>query len=430
MKMIIQNYPSLSKDSSTTKALKILMAGLESAIPQKQIKKIVSTRQITFDKKTFPLKNYDSIYLVALGKAADSMAKTVSSIIKIKKGFIVIPKGIKPIINNRKFQIFKAGHPVPDKISVHAAKHILKFLSQRNERELVIFLISGGTSSLLALPNGITLNEKIKLTKELLLSGASIQELNCVRKHLSKIKGGRLVKDIRCDAVSLVMSDVLGDDLSSIASGTTYYDSSTFARALKIIKKYRLQRKIPQSALRQLKLGACGKIPETPKKTKIPHHIFLTNRDCIYGMEQKSKQLGLSFRTIGISGNITQVTAKLLSLLPRKKSSCVIFGGEPTVKVKGRGKGGRNQELVLRLLEKTQKLNNEIIIASIGTDGIDGNTKYAGAIVKNSLKKQNEIVSYLSKNDSNSFFKKYGSLIKTGHTHTNLMDIGIILKLS
>ena len=427
MKMLIENYSSLSKDRSTTMALQILMAGLESAMPQKQIKKIIDSKQIKFDKKIIQLKNYDSIYLVALGKAADSMAKTVNSIIKIKKGFIVIPKGVTPVLKNPKFQIFKAGHPLPDKNSVHAAKQILKFLSQRNKTELVIFLVSGGTSSLLALPNGITLNEKIKVTKELLFSGATIQELNCVRKHLSQVKGGRLVEGMRCDAVSLVMSDVLGDDLSSIASGTTYYDSTTFERALKIIKKYRLERKIPQSALRHLNLGVNGKIPETPKKSKIPHHIFLTNRDCIFEMQKKSKQLGLSTKTVIISGDVTKAATKLASLIPRKKNSCIIFGGETTVKVKGDGKGGRNQEIVLRLLEKIPKLRQEITIASIGTDGIDGNTNYAGAIVKNSLKKQNAIVSYLSRNDSNSFFKKYGGLIKTGPTHTNLMDIGVIL---
>jgi len=427
MKMLIQNHSSLSKDRITTKTLQILMAGLESAMPQKQIKKIINPKQIKFDKKVIQLKNYDSIYLVALGKAADSMAKAVNSIIKIKKGFIVIPKGITPVIKNPKFQIFKAGHPLPDKNSVRAAKQILKFLNQRNKNDLVIFVVSGGTSSLLAFPNGITLDEKIKVTKELLFSGATIQELNCVRKHLSQVKGGKLVEGMRCDAVSLVMSDVLGDDLSSIASGTTYCDSSTFELALKIIKKYKLERKIPQSALKHLKLGVAGHIPETPKKSKIPHHIFLTNSDCIFEMEKKSKQMGLSSKTITISGDVTKAATKLSSLIPRKKNSCIIFGGETTVKVKGNGKGGRNQELVLRLLEKTQKLKQEITIASIGTDGIDGNTNYAGAIVKNSLKKQNEIESYLSRNDSNSFFKKYGGLIKTGPTHTNLMDIGVIL---
>jgi len=425
--MIIQNYSDLAKDRGKINALKILRAGLESAMPQKQLRKIINSKQIRCGKKTINLTNYDLIYLVAFGKAADSMANAVSAIINIKKGIVVIPKGLMPEIKNHRFQIFRAGHPTPDKTSVRAARNILKFLHQRNKDELVIFLVSGGSSALLALPDGITLNDKIRVTKELLVSGATIQELNCVRKHLSKIKGGRLIEGMKCDAVSLVISDVMGDDLSSIASGTTYFDNTKFADALKILKKYRLENKIPNSVIQRLRLGTSDKIPETPKKSKIPHHIVLTNRDCIQAMQKKSKQLGVSFKTISISGDITKATSKLVSLIPKKKNSCIIFGGETTVKVKGSGKGGRNQELVLRILEKIQKTKQAVTIASLGTDGIDGNTKYAGAITKNILIPQKEIKSYLTTNDSNSFFKKYGGLIKTGYTHTNLMDIGLIL---
>ncbi len=366
---------------------------------------------------------------MAFGKAANSMAKAVSSYVKIKKGIIVVPKGTKSIIKNKKFKTFKAGHPTPDKTSVHAAKSILKFLTQRNKGELVIFLVSGGTSALLALPDGITLNDKVKVTKQLLVSGATIQEMNCVRKHLSQIKGGRLVQGIHCEAVSLIMSDVLGDDLSSIASGTTYYDNTKFASALKIIKKYRLQNKISKSVLDRLRLGASGKIPETPKKSKIPHQIILTNNDCIKSMKNKSKQLGIYSKTLVISGDVAKSASKLVLNMPKKKNSCIIFGGETTVKVTGNGKGGRNQELVLRILEKIQKTKQDVIIGALGTDGIDGNTKYAGALTKNIIVKQKEIESYLNKHNSNSFFKKYGGLIKTGYTHTNLMDIGLILKL-
>ena len=425
--MIIQNYSDLAKDRRKINALKILTSGLESALPQKQLQKIINSKQIQCGKKTINLTNYDSIYLVAFGKAADSMANAVSAIINIKNGIVVIPKGLMPEIKNHRFQIFQAGHPTPDKTSVRAARSILKFLHQRNKDELVIFLVSGGSSALLALPDGITLNDKIRVTKELLVSGATIQELNCVRKHLSKIKGGRLIEGMKCDAVSLVISDVMGDDLSSIASGTTYFDKTKFADALKILKKHRLENKIPNSVIHRLRLGASDKIPETPKKSKIPHHIILTNRDCLQAMQKKSKQLGISFKTISISGDITQAASKLVSLIPKKKNSCIIFGGETTVQVKGSGKGGRNQELVLRILEKIQKTKQDVTIASLGTDGIDGNTKYAGAITKNILIHQNEIKSYLAANDSNSFFKKHGGLIKTGYTHTNLMDIGLIL---
>jgi len=427
--MIIQNYSALKKDSNFSKVLQILIAGLDSAMPQKELGKILNSKQIRIGRKLIKLKNYDSIYLVAFGKAANSMAKAVSSNVKIKKGIVVVPKGTKSIIKNKKFKIFKAGHPTPDKTSVQAAKSILKFLTKRNKDELVIFLVSGGSSALLALPDGITLNDKVNVTKQLLVSGATIQELNCVRKHLSQIKGGRLVQGIHCEAVSLIMSDVLGDELSSIASGITYYDNTKFANALKIIKKYRLQNKISKSVLDRLRLGTSGKIPETPKKSKIPHQIILTNNDCIKSMKNKSKQLGISFKTLIISGDVAKAASKLVLNIPKKKNSCIIFGGETTVKVTGNGKGGRNQELMLRILEKTQKTKQDVIIAALGTDGIDGNTKYAGAITKNITVKQKEIESYLNKNNSNSFFKKYGGLIKTGYTHTNLMDIGLILKL-
>jgi len=356
--MIIQNYSTLAKDPGITIGLELLTAGLASAMPQKELKKILNSNTVQIGKKRIKLSNYDSIHLVAFGKAANSMTKAVNSIVHIKNGIIVVPKGTKSLIKNNKFKIFKSGHPVPDQTSVHAAKSILKFVKQRTPGELVIFLVSGGSSALLALPDGITLNDKVKLTKQLLASGATIQEMNCVRKHLSQIKGGRLVEGIRCDAFSLVMSDVLDDDLSSIASGTTYFDNTKFSNALKIIKKYRLENKISKSILHRLRLGASGKIPETPKKIKIPHQIILTNDDCIKSMKNKSKQLGISFKTISISGDVVKAASKLVSNIPKTKNSCIIFGGETTVQVKGKGKGGRNQELVLRILEKTRNTSS------------------------------------------------------------------------
>ena len=427
MKMIIHNFSKLCKSQEYTKALKIINAGLESAMPQKHLEQVVNQKQILLGNRKIKLKNYESLYLIAFGKAADSMAKAVSRKIKIKKGIVVIPKGTVQIIKNKKIKVFKSGHPLPNQTSIRAAKSIKKFLEQRKKDELVIFLVSGGTSSLLAWPDGISLTDKVQVTKKMLNSGATIQEINCVRKHLSKIKGGRLVEELRCDAVSLIMSDVLGDDLSSIASGTTYFDNTKFEQALKIIKKYNLRNKIPKSAFRQLTLGKRGKINETPKKSKIPHHIVLTNRHCLEAMQKKSKQLGISSKIILISGDVSKAAAKLVSLIPKKKNSCIIFGGETTVKVSGKGKGGRNQELVLRIIEKIQKTKNDVIISSVGTDGIDGNTKSAGVITKNFPVSKNELMSYLKNNNSNSFFKKYGGLINTGFTHTNLMDIGLIL---
>jgi glycerate 2-kinase len=428
MKMIIHNVSKINKGSKHSKALAILNSGLESAMPQKKLYKIINKNEIKLgETKKIYLKNYNSIYLIAFGKAADSMAKAVCQKLKIKKGVVVIPKGTQSLIKNKKIKLFKSGHPLPDKTSVSSAKYIRKFLEKRTKCELVIFLVSGGSSALLAWPDGISLTDKVKVTQTLLNSGATIQEMNCVRKHLSKIKGGKLVEGINCDSVSLIVSDVLGDDLSSIASGTTYFDNTKFSQALKIIKKYNLQKKIPKSIVRQLKLGLRGNIKETPKKTKIPHHIILSNHHCVEAMQKKSRHLGISSKSLIISGDVCKAANKLVSIIKKKKNFCLIFGGETTVKVIGEGKGGRNQELVLHILNKVQKIKKEIIISSVGTDGIDGNTKSAGVITKNFIVSQKEIKSYLKNNDSNSFFKKYGGLINTGYTHTNLMDVGLIL---
>ncbi len=427
--MIIQNYSSLVKEPDISTGLKIINAGLQSALPKKELDTFFKSKIIKIGAKRINLSKYDSTFVVAFGKAANSMTKAVNSNLKIKKGIVVVPKGTRSVINNKKFQIFKSGHPTPDKTSVRAAKSVLAFLKQRTPKELVIFLVSGGSSALMALPDGIILNDKIKLTKQLLASGATIQEMNCVRKHLSQIKGGRLVEGLHCDAISLVMSDVLGDDLSSIASGTTYFDKTTFSTAVKILKKYKLENKVSKSILKRLRLGASGKISETPKKNRLPHKIILTNQNCITSMKHKSKQLGFSTKSIGISGDVEKAATKIVSKIQKKKNSCLIFGGETTVNLKGKGKGGRNQELVLRIIQKTLKIKNKLIICSLGTDGIDGNTKHAGAITKNIKVNSDEIKSYLKNNNSNSFFKKHGGLINTGYTHTNLMDIGIILTL-
>lgn len=425
--MIIKNFKELSKNKKKKTALQILEAGLVAAKPQNSLKKILYQNRIELGKTKINLNDFANVYLVAFGKAADSMASSVDSITKIKGGIVVIPKGSNPLVKSKKFKIFKSGHPLPDKASVRAASAALRFVQSKGKNDFIIFLVSGGSSALLSLPDRITLNEKIRLTRHLLKSGASIQEINCIRKHLSQIKGGRLVEKMHCKSVALVMSDVLGDDLSSIASGMTYYDKTTFNDALKILKKYNLQTKIPKNILNILKQGSIGKIPETPKKSKIKHFIISNNSTCIKNMVEKSKELRISSKSITTLGDVRHVAKKLARLAPKKKNSCLIFGGEPTVMVAGKGKGGRNQELVLRLLQNLQNSKQSFVIGSIGTDGIDGNTKYAGAISENLTSRANEKTSFLKTNDSSSYFQKNGGLIKTGYTGTNLNDIGLIL---
>jgi hydroxypyruvate reductase len=287
--MMIQNFKELATSQKKKETLEILESGLKAANPENILPKFVTSSKIIIDRESLDIEKFSNIYTIAFGKAADSMTRAINAIIPVKAGVVVIPKGSRSTIKGKKIQIFNSGHPKPDQTSVKAAKEVIKFLQNRREDELVIFLVSGGASALLALPEKITLNDKIHVTDLLLRSGATIQEFNCIRKHLSKVKGGKLVENLKCHGISLVMSDVEGDDLSSIASGTTYMDNTTFADALEIIKKYKLKNKIPLEVLHLLKQGADEEVPETPKEEKIKNFIIANNNDCINAMEVKAK---------------------------------------------------------------------------------------------------------------------------------------------
>jgi len=425
--MIIQNYEDLATSEKKRDCLEILEAGLKAADPENILVKFVTPEEIKINGKILRLEEFSSIHTVAFGKAGDSMTRALNEIISIKSGIIVIPKGSKSKIKGKKFQIFNSGHPQPDQTSIKAAKEVVKFLQNRREKELVIFLVSGGGSSLLAIPDDITLEDKIYVSNLMLKSGATIQEFNCIRKHLSKIKGGKLVENMKCHGIGLVMSDVEGDDLSSIASGTTYMDNTTFLDALNIINKYKLKSKIPLEIQQRFEDGFKGKIPETLKKAKIENYIIANNKDCLKAMESKANELNYKVKTIQVFGNIKDATRTIMDNISEEQKSCLIFGGETTVEVIGKGSGGRNHELVLRILKNSQNLK-KLVISSIDTDGIDGTTFFAGAITDNLKIDESVIKEFLKNSDSGRFFEKQKSSIRTNFTHTNLMDIGVILK--
>ena len=425
--MIIQNFEELANTKKKKDCLEILESGLQAANPENIISNYVTSKEIKINGKIFNIEKYSSIHTVAFGKAGDSMTRAINSIISIKSGIIVIPKGTKAKIKSKKFQIFNSGHPKPDKTSVKAAKEVIKFVQNRKSRELIIFLVSGGGSSLIAMPDEITLSDKVHVTDILLKSGATIQEFNCVRKHLSKIKGGKLVENMKCDGIGLIMSDVENDDLSSIASGTTYMDDTTYQDAMDIIEKYRLKTRIPIEVLQILGNGLHNQKTETPKTAKIENYIIANNNNCLKAMEATAKTKGYKVIKMQIFGEIKDTVKKILENISEEENTCLILGGEPTVRVSGKGQGGRNQELVLRLLKNTQKLK-KITIASMGTDGIDGNSNFAGAIIENIKVDLTTMKEFLKNNDSARFFQKQKANIKTDFTHMNLMDIGIILK--
>ena len=424
---MIKNPSKLTLNNDSKAILSILTEGLEISNSSLHLKKYILKNKIQLPSSQIDLKKYNHLFLIAIGKSAGTMAEFISKKIDFKKGIIVVPKDVMPKIKKSVFEIINAGHPLPNQNSFKAGKNLVSFLKQTTKNDFVVFLISGGGSALSIYPNSISLQDKILVNEKLIKSGANINEIACIRKHLSLIKGGRLIQNMNCTGISFLVSDVIGDDLGTISSGITYCDKSSFHDAMKIVKKFSLERKLPKSALSVLKSGLNGKIPETPKKPKIKNFVILNNYASLSYMKEKSKKLGYTTSLIpNMIDSLNRVTNILANAALTSKSCCIVFGGEPTVHVTGKGKGGRNQELVLRLYEKLKHNKHNFTIASIGTDGIDGNTKFAGALFSTEYECDGK--PYLKNNDSSSFFKKYGGLIKTGITQNNVNDIGVILR--
>ena len=424
---MIKKPSKLTLNRNYSVILSILNEGLLTSNSSRPLTKYIFKNKIKLSNSQIDLRKYHKVFLVAIGKSAGIMAEHTSKKINFEKGIVIVPKNVKPKLKKSIFDVINAGHPLPNNNSLNAGKKLISFLNNTAKNDFVLFLISGGGSALSVLPNSISLRDKINVNQILIRSGANINEISCIRKHLSLIKGGRLIENMNSKGISFLVSDVIGDDMSSISSGITYYDKSTFSDSLKIVKKFSLSKKLPRSVMNVLESGLKGKIPETPKKPLIKNIIILNNFSCLSKMKNKSKKLGLKTQVISnITGNLNFVTNLISSTAITSKSNCIVFGGESTVNVTGNGKGGRNQELVLRLYEKLKNKKYNFTIASIGTDGIDGNTKFAGSIIST----QNIIdgKKYLKNNDSSSFFKKYGGLIETGITQNNVNDIGVILR--
>jgi len=423
---MIKNRSTLLKHSEFRDSIKILNEGIQAANPEVCLKPFFSKNRIKIKRSVINLNQFDNVYIIAIGKASDVMAKFVSKKVNFRHGLVVMPSNYKSVFSNKKFQFIKSGHPLPNKQSVKAAKYLESLLTNTKKNDFIIFLISGGGSALVSYPMGISLTQKIAVNKQLIHCGANINEISCVRKHLSEIKGGRLLQKMNCSGVSLVMSDVIGDDLSSISSGITYADNTTFLESIKILKKYKIYSKVPKDAINVLEMGRKKKFLETPKKPIIKNVIIGNNYRCLRAMKKKSECMDYNVGLIHNINTDVKIAAKqIVKTLENTKKTCLIFGGETTVRVTGNGKGGRNQELVLRLLKELKKYNN-FIISSIATDGIDGNTQFAGAIISSGCGLPFE--HYLKNNDSFNFYKKFGGLVKTGPTHTNMNDIGIIIR--
>jgi glycerate 2-kinase len=396
----------------------------------------------------YNLKEIKRILVIGAGKASAPMAQAVEKILgpRIHKGVVVTKHGY--VVPLKRIQLVEGGHPLPDRGGIEGTKRILKLISNLRQNDLVICLVSGGGSSLFVSPSpGISLKDKKELTDQLLRCGANIQEINAIRKHISRVKGGRLAQlAYPAYVITLILSDVIGNKIDSIASGPTAPDTTTFSDCLRIIQKYKLKDKIPGSIYDHLKKGTQGKTEETPKSgdpifKKVRNFIIGSNAQALEAAKQKAEDL--CFNTVilskPVSGDTTRAAVRHANLAkgvqekgdPVSPPACLISGGETTVMVKGKGLGGRNQEFVLVGATKIANRRN-VVMLSAGTDGTDGPTDAAGAIcdgktIKRALQKGLDPKQYLNNNDSYHFFQKLGDLLKTGPTNTNVMDIHLIL---
>jgi hydroxypyruvate reductase len=405
-------------------------------------------KALSRDYYKFRLRDIERIFVVGFGKASASMAWAIEDLLgqRIHKGIVITKRGYIEKLSS--IDLIEASHPIPDKDGVQGTESIIELLKGTHEKDLVICLISGGGSSLLVAPcPGITLKEKQNLTDLLLKSGATIQEINAVRKHISRVKGGRLAQiAFPARIFSLIFSDVAGDELESIASGPTQPDTTTFSDCVNILKKYELLETIPQSIRTFLEENIDKTEHETPKPgdpifDNVRTLIVGSNNLALCAAEKKAWALG--FKTFRlptcITGDTTEEAIKhsLWSKEIKDKGepisppACIITGGETTVQVKGKGKGGRNQEFALVCAMEIEGMEDTVIM-SLNTDGTDGPTDAAGAFcdgktVKKAQKMNLDSKKYLENNDSYHFFEKTGGLIKTGPTNTNVMDIHLIL---
>ncbi|MGZ5499020.1 MAG: glycerate kinase type-2 family protein [Candidatus Aminicenantales bacterium] len=402
--------------------------------------------------REFDLAATEHVFIISFGKAASAMGEALATVLdeRLTSGLAIVPwpVGKEPT----RLEHIEAAHPIPDARSVEASRRALEIAAAAGEKDLLFVCISGGGSALLTLPaDGITLEKKRRLTEDLLRAGATIQELNVIRKHLSGIKGGQLARAaFPAAVVTLVISDVIGDDLGTIASGPTYWDASTFADARAILECYELWDSASAMVRARIEDGERGRVPETLKEgdpafARTSAFIIGDNMTALRAAKHEAEKRGFEpiFLSSSDSGEARRTAAGYAAFLSELACSastlprplCLLAGGELTVVVKGGGRGGRNMEFVLASIvdmEKADVSGLDWLILSLGTDGIDGPTDAAGAWADpRTIKSAHALglapAQYLDDNDSYGFFKQTGNLIMTGPTGTNVMDLRVFL---
>jgi glycerate 2-kinase len=457
--IVINNKEQLVKNGGTEfnqKARVLALESLESALNAVDPKQIIRSRLLLknsilkVDGYSCDLTQFQSIYVVGGGKASGSMAEAMEQILGnlVTNGHVNVQHGIKH--KTEIIKLHEASHPIPDESGVKGTRRMLEIVEQAKKDDLIICLISGGGSSLMPLPRGeISIADKRRITDDLLMCGATINEINTVRKHISDFKGGWLAKKAYpATILNLILSDVVGDPLEFIASGPTVPDSTTFSDAIKVLRKYGLWDKVPASIRKVLSDGEKALIPETPKaedeafkrvyNVVVGNNRFASSAAC---EQLKSSGLNTVLLTSTMEGEARHVGVMLASIArevfisgnPVLKPAGIVAGGETTVTVSGKGSGGRNQEIALAAALKLRSMDG-VAVASLNTDGIDGPTDAAGAIADGkTLARAVEMGldpgEFLAENNSYNFFSKLDDLLFTGPTNTNVNDLSVIVVL-
>jgi hydroxypyruvate reductase len=442
----------------------VISAALERADSARIVSRCVSAEGALLRVRTeteeheLDLERFDGVVVIGLGKAAARMARALEGLLgeRIRGGVVVTKYGHAEPLSH--VELFEAGHPVPDEAGVAAARRIEEIAAQADERTLVVSLVSGGGSALLVSPyhgagHELSLADLQEVTRQLLASGAAIGEINCLRKHLSGVKGGRLARLLApATSLNLILSDVVGDDPASIASGITAPDPTTYAQAVEIAERYAVLDSFPRAARELLEAGARGEVPETPAADDpafdgVRNVIIGSNTQALRAAAEAARAAG--YTAVVLTARLTGEAREIAKLFPAMARDvrgsamlaappvCVLAGGETTVTIRNDGgRGGRNQELALSVLRElavgSRGVDEGLSFASVATDGNDGPTDAAGAfvdarVVRAGAADPASLERALAENNAYPYFDGLGALIRTGPTNTNVCDIQVLL---
>jgi hydroxypyruvate reductase len=427
----------------------VMEAALEAVDPAEAVRRHLRREGSTLyvGDRSYDLQRYARVYVVGGGKAGAPMSQAVEQVLgeRITAGRVNVKYGYA--LPTETIELTEAAHPIPDEAGVHGSREVARLLSQAGEDDLVLCLISGGGSALMSLPvEGIALQDMSVFTDALLRRGATINEINALRKHLEQLKGGRLAQLAHPATVaSLILSDVVGNPLDVIASGPAVPDSSSFGDAWELLQRYDLVDDAPAAVVRHLEKGSKGEVPETPKEGdpvfERTHNVIVASNDIAARAAQRAAQqegfstLLLSTYVEGEAREVAKVFAAIAkevvaSGTPLEPPACVIAGGETTVTVTGQGSGGRNQEMALAAALQIDGLD-DVAMACLATDGTDGPTDASGAVADGTtLRRAREQGldpwEHLERNDSYPFFQALDDLLLTGPTNTNVNDLAFV----